>query len=67
MFLLPADMLCSLLRLTVKPRGRFLLDGVQVCYLDWETKEGTMKKDNGHIFLMSFLFTDKLSKQLRIS
>jgi len=66
-FLLPGDMLCSLPRPTVKPQGRFPLDGVQVCYLDWKTKEGTMKKDDGHVFLMSLLFTAKLSQQLCIS
>lgn len=44
MFLLPRDTLWSLLWPIVKLRGRFLLEGVQVCYLDWKTKEGTMKK-----------------------
>lgn len=63
MFLLPGDRLCSLLRPTLKSWGRFPLDRVQVCYLDWKTKEGTMKKDDGHVFLMSFLFTAKLLKQ----
>lgn len=67
MFLLPGDTLCSLLQPTVKSRGHFPLDGVQACYLDWKTKEGTMKKDDGHVFLMSFLFTAKLSEELRMS
>lgn len=67
MLFLPRDMLCSLLWPSVKSWGHFLLDGVQVCYLEWKKRREQWQKDNSYVFLMSFLFTDKLSKQLCIN
>lgn len=42
MLLFPGDTL--LLWPTVKSQGHFLLDGVQVCYLEWKKEKGTMKE-----------------------
>lgn len=65
--ILSALLLQALLRLTMKAEACFKLDWVQVYYLDSKTKEGTITKGDGPFFLMSFLFTAQLSRQLCIS